>query len=123
MINLFLIAAGMITLAIGVIGIFLPVLPSTPFFILTAGLFLRSSPVLYGKLVSNKVAGAFIRERNNSYKPYLLTLAILIMWLAIILTSHYISGDPTLRIILYAAGTAGTFFKGKLILRYIKRRQ
>ncbi|MGL5938650.1 MAG: YbaN family protein [Phocaeicola sp.] len=56
------IALGMIALALGVIGIFLPLLPTTPFLLLAASLFFRSSPKYYHWLLQHKYLGPYIRQ-------------------------------------------------------------
>ncbi|MFV0466611.1 MAG: YbaN family protein [Lachnospiraceae bacterium] len=61
-----LIVIGSISVFLGFIGIFLPVLPTTPFLLLAAYCFLRSSKKLYDWLINHKVLGVFI----HSYLTY-----------------------------------------------------
>jgi len=58
--NWLLIAAGFMSLSAGVIGIFLPVLPTTPFFLLAAACFMKSSDKLYRWLTGHKKFGPYI---------------------------------------------------------------
>ncbi|MBA4179887.1 MAG: DUF454 domain-containing protein [Anaerolinea sp.] len=55
-------AAGGLLVAIGVLGIFLPLLPTTIFFILAAGCFGKSSPGAYRWLHSNRYFGKYLRD-------------------------------------------------------------
>ena len=57
-----LITLGSICLALGVIGIFLPLLPTTPFLLLSAALYVRSSEKLYQWLIHQKYLGTYIRN-------------------------------------------------------------
>jgi uncharacterized protein len=57
-----LIAAGSIFLATGILGIFVPVLPTTPFLLLAAACYLRSSRIFYNWLMNNKYLGTYIRN-------------------------------------------------------------
>jgi uncharacterized protein len=54
-------AAGMISVALGVIGIALPLLPTVPFMILAAFCFARGNPVLEAKLLAHPRLGPPIR--------------------------------------------------------------
>jgi uncharacterized membrane protein YbaN (DUF454 family) len=54
------ISAGFVALALGVIGIVLPLLPTTPFLLLAAMCFARSSQRLYDRLVSDPRLGPLI---------------------------------------------------------------
>lgn len=65
-----LIAAGWIFVALGVIGIFLPLMPTTIFFILAAASFAKSSEKFYNWLIYHPRFGKFIRDyRENRGMP------------------------------------------------------
>jgi len=59
---------GLLMTMIGAIGIFIPLLPTTVFLILAAGLFAKSSPRFEGYLLQHRVFGQAIRNwrRNGS---------------------------------------------------------
>ncbi|MBA7477362.1 Inner membrane protein YbaN [subsurface metagenome] len=57
-----LIIAGTLSLAVGIVGIFVPLLPTTPFLLLAAGCYLRSSQRFYNWLMANRLFGAYIRN-------------------------------------------------------------
>ncbi|MDR3074864.1 MAG: YbaN family protein [Candidatus Methanoplasma sp.] len=57
-----LITAGFIALAVGGIGIFLPILPTTPLVLLAAACFGASSPRLYAKLENTRYFGEYLRN-------------------------------------------------------------
>ena len=77
-----LIILGSLFLVLGVIGIFLPLLPTTPFLLLTVYCYLRSSKRLYDWLMSNKILGAYIYN-YMTYKAVLKSTKIgtmIILW-------------------------------------------
>jgi hypothetical protein len=57
-----LIVAGIVALGLGVIGVFFPLLPTTPFLLLAAACFFRSSDRLYAWLIHHKWFGTYIRH-------------------------------------------------------------
>lgn len=62
MIKMILIAAGTISVGLGVVGIFLPLMPTTPFLLLAAYLYSRSSDRFYHWLITNPWFGDYIRD-------------------------------------------------------------
>ena len=73
---------GTVSLALGIIGIFLPLLPTTPFLLLTAALYFRGSPRLYQWLLNHKCLGPYIRSfRENKAIPLRAKIiSLLLMW-------------------------------------------
>ena len=57
-----LIITGTICLVLGIIGIFIPLLPTTPFLLLSAAAYFRGSERLYNWLINHKYLGAYIRN-------------------------------------------------------------
>ncbi|MGF7168666.1 hypothetical protein FHS91_000321 [Sphingobium xanthum] len=58
----FYLAAGLVAMALGIIGIPVPLLPTVPFFILAAFFFARSSPRLEARLLDHRRYGPHIRR-------------------------------------------------------------
>ena len=56
------IVAGTWSLILGVVGIFIPLLPTTPFLLLAAALYFKSSHRLYDWLLRNRYLGVYIRN-------------------------------------------------------------
>lgn len=57
-----LVTGGVVSLALGVIGVVLPLLPTTPFVLLAALCFARSSPRFHQRLLDNRFCGGIIRR-------------------------------------------------------------
>jgi uncharacterized protein len=87
---------GSISLVLGVLGIFLPLLPATPFLLLASACYLRGSERLYGWLMSNRVLGTYIRniqERKGiPLRAKIITLALL--WLSLLFSIYRIDILP-----------------------------
>ena len=57
-----LIALGTISLAIGIIGIFLPLIPTTPLLLLTSYCYISSSEKLSEKFMNTKIYDKYVRN-------------------------------------------------------------
>lgn len=77
-----LVFAGCLALALGVVGIFVPLLPTTPFLLLAAALWVRSSPRLYAWLIACPRLGGYIRNfRENRALPLRAKVfSLVMMW-------------------------------------------
>ncbi len=87
-----LFAIGWLSVVWGVIGIFLPVLPTTPFLLLAAACFARSSPRFYHWLVEHPRLGPWIRDYldGNGIPLKGKVYAIGLMWLSIGLSCYLV---------------------------------
>lgn len=83
--KLLLIACGSVAVALGVIGIFVPLMPTTVFLLLAAACYARSSDRFYRKLVNSRWLGGYIRSSREgagmSRRQKVITLALL--WIGI----------------------------------------
>jgi len=81
-------AIGWISLGLGVVGVALPLVPTVPFVLVAAAIFLRTSERSHMWLMSHPVLGAHLRDYNEGrgVRPQVKLLAVIGMW-ASILTS------------------------------------
>jgi uncharacterized membrane protein YbaN (DUF454 family) len=89
------IIAGTLCVGLGVVGIFLPLLPTTPFLLLAAALYGKSSEKFYTWLVNHKILGKYIHnyrvEKALPLKSKVLTLIIL--WIGISISSYFVRSN------------------------------
>lgn len=100
-----LILLGSLLLVLGTIGIFLPLLPTTPFLLLAVYCYLRSSKRLYDWLMNNKMLGAYICN-YMTYKAVLRSTKIstvIILW-ASLTVSIVLLNSLWIRALLVAIG-------------------
>jgi uncharacterized protein len=63
--RLLLIITGLTSVGLGFIGVFLPILPTTPFLLLAAYCFAKSSQRFYTWLLTNRICGEYIRNYHE----------------------------------------------------------
>ncbi|MFR9620495.1 MAG: YbaN family protein [Rikenellaceae bacterium] len=103
---------GIISLALGTLGIVVPLLPTTPFLLLSAALFMRCSPKLHTWLMTNPLLGEYIRNYNeNRSMPLRAKLtSISLVWISIGYCTLYVAkGIILAQIALVALASAITW--------------
>jgi uncharacterized membrane protein YbaN (DUF454 family) len=86
---------GLISLFLGILGIFLPFLPTTPFLLLSAALFAKSSTRLYNWVINHKIFGKYIQSyRDEKSIPLRIKfVALAMMWGTMLFTIFTIAVD------------------------------
>jgi uncharacterized membrane protein YbaN (DUF454 family) len=76
------ITVGVIATALGLIGLFVPLLPTTPFLLLAAACFARSSERLYRWLTTRRVLGSYVRSYREHHAVALRAklAALVLLW-------------------------------------------
>jgi uncharacterized membrane protein YbaN (DUF454 family) len=117
LLKMLFIVLGTLTLGVGVIGIFVPGLPTTPFLLLTAGLYLRSSDRLYSKILANRYIGSYIYEfqKSKSITIRSKVYSIALMWAMIFISAYYFIPNIVWQIVLLILGVIGTVVMGLII--------
>jgi hypothetical protein len=88
-----LIVTGSFFVGLGVLGIFLPLLPATPFFLLAAACYVRSSQRFYDWLLNNRMIGGYIKDyrERGGMRLKVKIWAIALLWASILYTTIFVT--------------------------------
>ncbi|MCU0290617.1 MAG: YbaN family protein [Thermoanaerobaculaceae bacterium] len=102
--------AGTACLAVGALGLVLPVLPTTPFLLLAAGCYLRGSARMHRWMMTNRLFGARLAayRAGQGVPARTKVAAIASLWLGIGISAGLLVETPAIRIMLLAIGAAVT---------------
>ena len=109
--RILLTSVGTLSVALGVVGMLLPLLPTTPFLLLAAACYARSSPRFYHWLITNRWCGVYIRNyregRGLPFRQKVMTLTLL--WITIGATAIFVIPLWWVRLLLLTIAMGVTF--------------
>ncbi len=110
-IRLILLIIGTVLLALGIIGIFIPLLPTTPFLLLSAACYAKSSRKFYLWMMNNRYFGKYIsnyKERKGiplKIKIYSCSL----LWLTILFSILFVINNIIIKFLLLIIAVSVTY--------------
>src|SRR5690606_32835943 len=98
---------GILLVAIGVIGIFLPVLPTTIFLILASACFVKSSPKANEWLRNHKILGVYLKNYQDKSGLTIKSkvINIIFLWITISVSAFLLTESLPIKILLFAIAT------------------
>jgi uncharacterized membrane protein YbaN (DUF454 family) len=108
--KIMLILIGSVALILGTAGIFLPLLPTTPFLLLSAACYIKSSEKLYSFLINNKFLGSYIknyREKKGIPRKTKI-IAIMLLWISICYSTIFVLENNVIKFILFIVASGVT---------------
>lgn len=108
--KIFLKTAGAVCVGLGFAGVFLPLLPTTPFLLLALYLFARSSPEYARKVLDHKLLGPYVRGyvSKQGIPLRVKATAIGVMWAGMLLSAFVFVSDLRVRLLLLVIAVAVT---------------
>lgn len=101
-----LVVAGCLAIALGAVGVVLPLVPTTPFLLLAEFCFARSSERLERYLLEHRVFGAYIRNyREGAMTPRDKVRTLALMWVGIGCSAALVN-RPLTRVLLPCSAAA-----------------
>ncbi len=116
MLKAVLILFGTISLSLGIIGVVVPGLPTTPFILLSATLYFKSSKKLYNWLINHRFFGKIIKNyrAKNAISVKTKWFSLILMWIMILASVFFGISNLHLKIFVLALGLVGSFFMGRI---------
>jgi len=96
--------SGILLVAIGVIGIFLPILPTTIFLILASACFIKSSPQANEWLRNHKILGIYIKnyQDKSGLRIKAKVFNIVLLWIMILSLAYFFTEEIFIKLLLIA---------------------
>lgn len=103
---------GSIFVFLGVVGIFLPLLPTTPFLLLAAALYVRSSERLYSWLLHQRLLGPYLRNfmERKAIPLHAKIIAISMMWATMLYCIFFLIPLVWVKILMAAIACGVTIY-------------
>ena len=97
--NIILTIFGLISLTLGVLGAFLPVLPTTPFLLLSAFFFLRGNRKLYDWLMNHPRLGSYIKNftEHKAIPLRVKIVSVSTLWLTLLYCAIFVADHWAMR--------------------------
>ena len=97
------VVAGTISLGLGALGVFLPILPTTPFLLLSAAFYYKGSERMHRWLLNNKLFGNYIKNYKEGRGIALKAkaIALCLLWTTICYSAFFIVNMIALQIALF----------------------
>jgi uncharacterized membrane protein YbaN (DUF454 family) len=94
--------AGSFFLSLGIVGIAIPLLPTTPFLLLAAACYLRGSERMYKWMLTNRYFGSYLRNyRQGRGMPWRVKIAtVSLLWIVIGFSAIVVTDNMIVRIVL-----------------------
>ena len=104
--------AGSVFVVLGAFGVILPGLPTTPFLILAAACYIRSSQRLYDWLIANKTFGPYLRDyrEGKGIPKRAKKIALIMMTIFVGYAVLFALDDLFVRIVVLILGMIGFFY-------------
>jgi uncharacterized membrane protein YbaN (DUF454 family) len=101
---------GTALVAVGAVALLVPLLPTTPFLLLGAACYAKSSNRFYRLLKRSPMLGDYVRsyERKIPLPAWVLALTIALVWFAVIASSIFLIREPLLQLTLVAVAVTET---------------
>jgi uncharacterized membrane protein YbaN (DUF454 family) len=108
----FYLIIGTIALALGALGLFLPVLPTTPFVILAAACYLRSSKRMHTWILESKLFGEMIRnyQAGKGLRRDTKIRALVLMWATISVSAYFFVDQNIFRGAMFLVASGVTIY-------------
>jgi hypothetical protein len=105
-----LVLCGLAAVGLGVAGIVLPLLPTTPFLLLAAACFLRGSRRLHDWLLQHRLLGGYIRRYRDhkALTPKARAAMIALLWATLAFSGLFVVEVPWGRLLLAGVGIGVT---------------